>query len=157
MLVVKQLAIVGLIFSAVWLVFGTAIIRALFFPLAFLIFAVPFGEDLIPSLMEFTAEFTVMMVRLTSIPVYQEGLFFSLPSGNWSVVQACSGIRYLIATVALGSLYAYLTYTQLKKRLFFILISFIIPVVANGLRAFMIVMIGHLSGKVDPSVKTEIA
>jgi len=87
----------------------------------------------------------VAMLRLTGIPVFREGTFFSIPSGDWSVVEGCSGVRYLIASVTLGVIYAYLTYHRFWKRLLFILVSVIVPVIANGLRAYMIVMIAHLS------------
>jgi EpsI family protein len=83
---------------------------------------------------------------MTGIPVYRDGFFFSLPSGNWSVVEACSGFRYLIASFTLGVLYAYLTYRSLSKRLLFALAAIIVPIIANSLRAYMIVMLGHLSG-----------
>ena len=105
----------------------------------------PFGEGLVPSMMDFTADFTVALVKLTGIPVFREGLYFTLPTGSWSVVEACSGIRYLIASLTLGCLYSYLTYTSLKKRLIFIIVSIIVPIIANGLRAYIIVMLGHVS------------
>ena len=115
------------------------------FPLGFLFLMVPFGEDFVPFLMEYTASFVVMMLRLTGISVYREGLHFTLTSGNWSVVEACSGIRYLIASITLGLVYAYLNYASVLKRFVFILASILVPILANGLRAYMIVMIGHLS------------
>ena len=105
----------------------------------------PFGEALIPPLIDFTADFTVTALQLTGIPVYREGSFFTIPSGNWSVVEACSGLRYLIASFTLGALYAYLTYRSLKRRLIFIALSVIVPIIANGVRAYLIVMTGHLS------------
>ncbi|HEB97828.1 MAG TPA: exosortase A [Sedimenticola thiotaurini] len=145
-LVVQQLTLVAMLISGVWAIIGRRAAWAIAFPLAFLFFAVPMGENLIPPLMEFTATFTVEAIRLTGIPIYREGLFFSLPSGNWSVVEACSGVRYLIASVTLGTLYAYLTYHSLKRRLLFILVSILVPILANGLRAYGIVMMGHLSG-----------
>ena len=88
---------------------------------------------------------TLEALKLTGIPVYREGLWFSLPTGDWSVVKACSGVRYLIASVTLGVMYAYITYHTLWKRLLFILMSLVIPILANGIRAYIIVMIGHLS------------
>ena len=96
--------------------------------------------------MEFTAACTVWLIRLTGLTVYQEGLHFSLISGDWSVVEACSGINYLISSVTLGIVYAYLTYQYTWKRCFFILLSIAVPILANGGRAFLIVMIGHYSG-----------
>jgi len=145
-LVVKQLAFVGLLVLSIWATVGTPAARVLAFPIAFLFFAVPVGEALIHPLMTFTADFTVNLLRLTGIPVYREGTFFSIPSGDWSVAEACSGLRYLIASVTLGVLYAYLTYTRLWKRLLFVLISVAVPIIANGFRAYIIVMIAHLSG-----------
>jgi EpsI family protein len=83
---------------------------------------------------------------VTGIPVLRDGSNFSIPSGNWSVVEACSGVRYLISSFTLGCLYAYLTYRSTGRRLLFVLLSIVVPIVANGARAYMIVMLGHLSG-----------
>lgn len=143
--VVEQAAFVAVVVTVMAALVGGQVARFLAFPLLFLFFAVPMGEDLIPPMMEFTATFTVEALRLTGIPVYREGLWFSLPSGNWSVVEACSGVRYLIASVTLGVMYAYITYHTLWKRVLFVVMSAVVPVLANGVRAYMIVMIGHLS------------
>lgn len=144
-LVVQQLAMVAMLPAAVITVMGRRVAWALAFPLAFLMFGVPVGEGLIPPLMNFTADFTVAMLQLVGIPVYREGTFFTIPSGNWSVVEGCSGLRYVIASVTAGCLYAYLNYQSLGRRLLFIAASIAVPVLANGLRAFMIVMIAHYS------------
>lgn len=143
--VVAQYACIALLIAAIWGVLGLKVVRAIFFPLAFLLFAVPVGEFLIAPLMEFTADFTVKALQITGIPVYREGTFFSIPSGDWSVVEGCSGLRYLIASITLGVLYAYLTFRSWKRRLIFSIASLIVPVIANGFRAYMIVMIAHLS------------
>ena len=126
-------------------VLGVQVTRALAFPLLFLLFAVPFGEFIEPLMMEHTADITVAALRLTGIPVYREGQFFTIPTGNWSVVEACSGLRYLIASVTVGVLFAYLTYRSPARRALFIAASIVVPIVANWVRAYMIVMIGHLS------------
>jgi exosortase A len=144
-LVIEQYALVGILISVVWLMLGMRQFRALSFPLFFLLLMVPNGEGLIPPMMEFTADFTVAAVRLIGIPVYREGLFFNLPSGEWSVVEGCSGLRYLISSITLGLLYAYLTYRTLWKRVAFSLAAVIVPVFANGFRATMIVLIAHYS------------
>lgn len=142
----SQFSLVALIVLSVVAVHGWAVARAITFPLAFLFFAVPLGEFLVPSLMEGTADFTVLAVRASGIPVYREGLQFVIPSGTWSVVEACSGVRYLIASFMVGTLFAYLNYRSLGRRLAFVAVSLLVPIIANWLRAYMIVMIGHLSG-----------
>jgi exosortase A len=141
----EQIMLVFMVIMLVWSVLGHAAAKMLVFPLCFLFFAVPMGEDLVPPMMEFTATFTVWMLQVTGIPVYREGMFFVIPSGSWSIVEGCSGVRYLIASVTLGFLYAYLTYRSFWRRLAFVALSIAVPVIANGLRAYMIVMIGHLS------------
>ncbi|NKN34238.1 exosortase A [Marichromatium bheemlicum] len=143
--VIEQLALVGLCWTLVGLVLGRAMLRRLVFPLAFLLFAVPMGEGLIYPLMEFTAAFTVNLLRLTGIPVFWDGTFFSIPSGDWSVVEGCSGVRYLIASLFLGVIYAYLSYRSPWRRLAFIVLAAVVPLLANGLRAYLIVLIAHLS------------
>jgi len=145
-LVIQQLAVVSMMIIITLSVLGWQVCSQITFPLLFLFLAVPMGEELIPLLIEFTADFTVAMIQMTGIPVYREGAFFQLPTGSWSVVKACSGVRYLIASITLGCLYAYISYRSNLKRTIFIILSIVVPIIANGLRAFMIVMIGHYSG-----------
>jgi EpsI family protein len=83
---------------------------------------------------------------VSGIPVYREGLDFVVPSGRWSVVEACSGVRYLIASLTVGALFAYMNYRSIQRRIIFVLMALVVPVIANWLRAYMIVMLGHLSG-----------
>jgi exosortase A len=141
-----QLSFVAMLVLTVPALLGLAVTRAVIFPLGFLFFAVPIGEFAMPQLMEWTADFTVQALRLSGIPVYREGLQFVIPSGNWSVVEACSGVRYLIASVTVGTLFAYLNYQSTKRRVLFVIVSFLVPVLANWLRAYIIVMLGHFSG-----------
>lgn len=142
---VKHFALAAMFPLVVWAILGHNVARALLFPLGYLFFAVPVGEFLILPLMVLTADATVGLVRLSGIPVYREALEFSLPTGNWSVVEACSGVRYLIASLALGALYAHLMYRSFWRRVIFIAVSAAVPIGANILRAYMIVMIGHHS------------
>ena len=142
---VAQLAFTALLVALVPAIFGWAVTWTIGFALAFLFFAVPIGESLTPILMLWTADFTVGALHLSGIPVYREGQQFVIPSGSWSVVEACSGLRYLMASFMVGSLFAYITYTSTAKRLIFIAVSILMPIIANWVRAYMIVMLGHLS------------
>lgn len=143
---VTQLAFVALLVLTVPAVLGWSVTRLIIFPLGFLFFAVPIGEFVVPQFMEWTADFTVFALRLSGVPVFREGLQFVLPSGNWSVVEACSGVRYLIASLTVGTLFAYLNYQSAKRRILFVIVSILVPIVANWIRAYMIVMLGHFSG-----------
>jgi len=143
--IVRQYAFALTIPLAVLAVAGVTVARAIAFPLAFILFGVPVGESLIDPLIELTAAFTVDALRATGIPVLREGNNFSIPSGDWSVVEACSGLRYLISSFTLGCLYAYLTYRSTRRRVLFAIVALLLPILANGIRAYLIVMIGHTS------------
>lgn len=143
--VIKQFAVVGMLISSYWAILGDRVSLMIVFPLGYLFFMVPVGSDFVAPLMEFTATFSVYLIRLSGIAVFREGLNLTLSSGNWTVAEACSGINYLIASVSLGFVYAYLTFSSYWKRALFALLSIIVPILANGFRAYMIMMIGHFS------------
>lgn len=142
---VSQFALVGMVIALIWAVMGTAVLRAYAFPIFFLVFLVPFGEFLFPTMMDWTTEFVIGALRASGIPVYAEGRSLVIPSGNWQVVEGCSGVRYLIASVVVGSLYAYLNYRSTTRRVIFTAVAVVLPVIANWVRAWGIVMLGHFS------------
>jgi exosortase A len=144
--IVRQYALACMMPLTVIGLLGTRMARVIAFPLVFILLGVPVGEGLIAPLIDITAGFTIDALRLTGIPVLRDGNSFSIPSGNWSVVEACSGLRYLISSITLGCLYAHLSYRSRRRQLLFVLAATLIPIAANSVRAYMIVMIGHLSG-----------
>ena len=144
-LVVQQLAVVAMLQVLVFTVVGWPVTRVLLFPLGFLIFAVPFGEDLVRPLQDYTASFTVKALQLTGIPVFRDGWMIVVSTGVWEVAEACAGVRYVIPSVILGCLFAYYTYRTWARRLGFIAVCFVGAIVANGLRAYGIVMLAHLT------------
>ena len=129
----------------VWMVLGTEFILRFKFPFIFLVFTVPFGEQLVPLLQDVTAYMSVELLKISGIPIYREGLYLYIPNGTFLVAEACSGISFLIAAVALGTMYGYLNFNTRWKFFAFILLSFIVPIVANGMRAYGIVVIGYMS------------
>lgn len=144
-LVVSQFAVLLMLELGLIATVGLPITKRLLFPLGFAFFAVPAGEIFVPTMIDWTANFTIEALRLSGVPVYREGNSFIIPSGRWSVVEACSGIRYLIASFMGGTVFAYLTYRSTVRRLVFAAASLAVPIVANWLRAYMIVVLGHLT------------
>jgi len=143
--VVAQFALIFMLQAAIVTILGLQAARVLAFALAFLLFAVPFGEFLVPTLMDWTADFTIAALRATGVPVYREANYFTIPSGSWSVIEACSGIRYIIASLMVGTIYSAIAYRSALRRAVFLAASILVPIIANWLRAYMIVMMGHLS------------
>ena len=143
--VVSQFALVGMVYGALWSVLGDRVFRSMMGPLSFLLFAIPLGPSLVPILMEWTASSVVAGLRFSGIPVWQEGTNFVIPTGQWSVIEWCSGVRYLSVSTFAGSVFAYLTFTSWRKRAVFVAISVVLPIVANWVRAYTIVVVAHLS------------
>ena len=144
-LVVEQFAAVAMIPAAVLAVCGPRLTRQLAFPLAFLLFAVPFGRGLVPSLMQVSADIGTWALKVTGIPVYRSHMFISIPAGQFEVARACSGLNYFVTGLVLGVLYAYLTYAGWKKRMLCVLAFIVVPVIMNGVRIYVIVTISHLT------------
>lgn len=142
----QQLALVVLIDGLVWTFLGFPVVKVLSFPLLFLFFSVPAGDSLVPHLQTWTADFTVNALNFSGIPTVQDGFVLSTPSGSWQVAAACSGIRYLLASIVIGVLVAGVAYRSWKRRIAFLLLSALLPIGANAVRAYGIVVLAYLSG-----------
>jgi len=129
----------------IWFVIGNQAAKIIAFPLGFMLFSIPFGEQLIPYLQEITTDLAVPLLELTGIPVYRNGLYLDIPEGRFLVAEACSGISFLITSIVFGNLYAYVSFNKRHKRLFFVGISLVVPIIANALRVYGIVLIAHLT------------
>jgi exosortase A len=144
--VVQHFFLVAMIVSLIWGEIGTPAARVLGMPLAFLFFAVPMGDSLIPWLQDFSAWFAIKLLDLTRVPALLEGRIITIPGGTWEVAEACSGIRFLLASLTIGFVYAGIIYRRWGRRIAFLVASVLIPVLANGLRVYGIIVIDYLGG-----------
>ncbi|HVZ70375.1 MAG TPA: exosortase A [Rhizomicrobium sp.] len=141
----QQFALMAMAQVIMLALFGWPVYRVLMFPALFLFFLVPTGEYLVPPLQRFTTHFITTFLSLMRIPYYAEGTIIELANGRYQVEEACAGLRFLIATIALGALYAHLTYRKWSKIALFMLACFVVPVIGNGFRALGIVLLAHYS------------
>lgn len=145
----RQLAAMALMQLLFLAVLGWRMYRVLAAPLLYLFFLVPFGAFVTPALQNFTVHFVMSGLDLLGIPNFTDGMLIQIPEGNFYVAEACAGLRFLIASIAFGALYAVLMYRGIWKRLAFIALSTIVPVIANGFRALGIVTLGHALGSAE--------
>jgi exosortase A len=143
--IVQHFALIAILDAVVLTVMGVAAARALLFPLLFLFFCVPFGDSLVSPLQDITARFAVFALQLSRIPVLLEGRLITVPSGTWKVAEACSGVRYLIASLVLGTYLCYSVFHSWRRRLALMVSCAGIAVVANGLRAYVIILLGQFT------------
>ena len=142
---VQQFAMFGILQCLLLAVLGWRVYFALAFPFFYLIFLVPSGEQLVPAMQDFTTAFIAIGLDLIGIPNYVDGVFITIPTGSFHVAEACAGLRFLIASVAYGFLFADLIYRGWQRRAIFVVLSAAIPIIANGFRALGIVLIAHYS------------
>ncbi|MEX2496041.1 MAG: exosortase A [Woeseia sp.] len=139
--VIEFVAATLIIVALFWSIAGDAALSRMLFPLLLLLAAVPTGEFLVEPLMRATAEISAALLLLAGVPVFRDGQFFTLPGGSFEVADVCSGLRYLLAGVMASAAYAYVTYTSNRKRALFVAIAAVMLVVANGVRAFIVMYV----------------
>ena len=135
---------------------GWRMFLALSGPLLFLVFLVPFGAFITPALQSFTAGFIAAGLHLLGIPAYITELTIEISAGSFYVAEACAGLRFLIAAVAFGVFYALLNYRSPGRRVAFIAASIIVPILANGVRALGIVVLGNVLGSAEAAAADHV-
>ena len=137
-------------------VLGWRLFRTLAGPLLYLFFLVPFGAFITPVLQDFTAGFIQVGLRVLGIPAYITNLTIEISAGTFYVAEACAGLRFLIAAVAFGVFYALLNYRSPGRRAVFIGASIVVPILANGVRALGIVVLGNILGSAEAAAADHI-
>ncbi len=132
----RQLGAVLMLISTVPLFLGVKASAGLIFPLGYALLLVPFGQELVPPLQLITADITISLVELSGIRAAIDGVFIDTPAGLFEVAEACSGVQFLIAMVALGLLTANVCFKSWRRRVVFLAACVIVPIIANGIRAF---------------------
>lgn len=153
---IQQFAIVAMFQVLALAVLGGRVYRVLIGPMLFLFFLVPTGQILVPWLQDFAAHFAVAALRLSGIPVFGDGVMIEIPEGTFMVAEACAGLRFLVASVAFGVFFSWLIYRGIWRRLAFIALSIAVPIVANGLRCYGILLLAHLLGSAEAAVADHV-
>jgi exosortase A len=117
-------------------VLGLNVTRALLFPLAYMAFLVPFGDFMERPLQDLTVWMVMPLLHLFAVPASVDGVLISTPNGFFEVAEACSGSKFVIAMIAYGVLVANVCFVSWKRRAAFMAMALVVPILANGLRAF---------------------
>ncbi len=129
---------------------GKEITRIISFPLLFLIFMFPLPEAIISivsfPLKMFAAKAGVWIVGLLGIPIHGEGFNIFIPAGKLLVGNPCSGLRSLIAFMALGAVFAYLSHLTLVRKYILFFISIPIALLSNIIRVPILILVSYYWG-----------
>ena len=142
----RQLGAVVMLQGAALALLGPRVSAGLCFPLAYMLFLVPFGDELIPLLQSITARITMALLAVSGIPASLEGVFITTPTALFKVAEACSGVKFLIAMSAFAVLAANLCFRTWPRRAVFVAATLALAVLANGVRAWGTVIVAHYRG-----------
>ena len=142
----RQVGAVVMLQGAALALLGPRVSAGLCFPLAYMLFLVPFGDELIPLLQTITAWITMALLGVSGIPAVLEGVFITTPTALFKVAEACSGVKFLIAMSAFAVLAANLCFRTWPRRIVFVAATLALAVLANGVRAWGTVIVAHYRG-----------
>jgi exosortase D (VPLPA-CTERM-specific) len=133
-----RVSMIVLIFGLVWFLCGTAVVKTLRFPLAFLFLMLPLPgmihRTLTFPLQLFSSAGSVALLQAINIPVFREGNIIDIGTIQLQVAEACSGLRYVLPLFTLGVLLAYFGQKAWWKRLILAGAAIPIAVLANVAR-----------------------
>jgi len=137
-LFLSRVSFILLIAGAIVFFVGWSMLRAVLFPLCFLVLMVPipaivFSQITLP-LQILASKLAAGTLPICGVPVLREGNIINLPAMPLEVAQACSGIRSLMSLTTLAIMYGYLVERRVWVRVALALASIPIAVAANGLR-----------------------
>jgi exosortase len=128
------IALVGVI----WTLAGTAVLRALAFPLFILLFMIRIPlfvyQQMTFPLQIFASKVATVMLQILGIPVLRDGNILELPSGRLEVIEACSGIRSLLSLTFISLAYSYIFDHRTWMRPVLFVSAIPIAIAANSIR-----------------------
>jgi len=141
----RHLGLVVTLQGAVVALLGPQVARGLLFPLGYALFLVPFGEGLEPPLQAVTVAMVMPLLDAVGVPATQNGVLIHAGRYYFEVAEACSGAKFVIAMLAFGVLVADVCFVAWRRRALFLVAALVVPVIANGLRAFATIYAAHLT------------
>ena len=137
--VLSRTAIVVTMVGVVWTIAGTAMVRALLFPIFLLFFMVPIPlyvyQRMTIPLQNLATNLAAFGLDTLGIPVSQDGNVLTLPDQHsLDVVEACSGIRSLLSLTFLSLAYGRLFETRTWVKIALVLATVPIAIACNAAR-----------------------
>jgi EpsI family protein len=137
-----RLSMVLALGGLVHLLLGKRYLKALLFPLAYLLLMIPppylFVKQIAYHLRVFDAALAAGVVQALGIPIYRDSYFLHLPNITLEVADVCSGTASLFAMIALGTIYARFLPVRLHSKAVVMAGTIVFPVLANLFRIILV-------------------
>jgi exosortase A len=146
-LFLQRVSLIPMIAGGALYVVGRPVLRAILFPLAFLLLMIPLPGIIFNSiafpLQLLAAQLASSLMEACAVPVFREGNVMHLAAASLDVEEACSGIRSLVSLTTLGVLYSYIYYASWIPRLLLVVAVVPIAIAANVFRVTATGLLAH--------------
>jgi exosortase len=143
-------SLVLMIAGLVWALLGPAALRAAAFPIAFLLFMLPFPGPFVAQisylLKEVTVRFSAAAAQGLGAALQREGMNLYLQEGVLRIENPCSGLRSLISLLATGALFAYVQPGAAWRKGVLFLSAVPLAMLGNAARITALVLVAHYVG-----------
>jgi exosortase len=146
----SRLSLLVLLAGMILFLAGGKFLRAVSFPLGFLIFMIPlptivYNQITFP-LQLIASRFATFWLELFQVPVLRDGNVLVLSNYSLEVVEACSGIRSLMTLISLAVIYSY--FLEPRRWVRYVLVALMVPIaiVSNAIRIMGAGMMAHRFG-----------
>ena len=140
---IQQLLLPWIIWLFCYSLLGWNLAKQVAFPIGFLYFAIPFWDVFTVPLQYITTDVNGFLLSLVGVEAHIEDVFVTLSVGKFEIAGGCSGLRYLIISITLTTLYSYLNYTRAKSTIVLIISGILMALIANWVRVFIIILAGY--------------
>ncbi len=138
----ERIGLLGGIIGGTWYLLGPAVIQAKPFPFFFLVLAIPPPALLLDpvrmGLRRIATDLSSNVLLVLGVVAIPEGNTLSLGEHKLEVADACSGIRSLVAILAVAVLFAYLFRAGFWKGLLLMLTAIPVTILNNVLRIVVV-------------------
>lgn len=143
-------SMVVLLFGVALTFLGGRLTRALAFPIGYLVFMLTFPPVVVLqlgyALKNVAVELSTRAASLLGVGFERHGMSLIFPSGELRVENPCSGLRSMIALLAMGALLGALTPGPVWRRVALFVASVPIAILANAVRLTLIIIVAERAG-----------
>jgi exosortase len=148
---IEAFAMYGALISGAYLVFGGAVMRAIWFPLVYLAFALPPPDTVVAAVTQpikiAISSWAVSALHLLGYPVASSGVSIQIGQYQLLVAAACAGLNSIVTLTALCLLYVYLKHRSNVVAFIVIALAAIpVAVISNFVRVLALVLITYYFG-----------
>jgi len=148
--VFEQAALLPMLVGVLLVLLGRRHVKAMAFPLAFLVFMMPIPSSLTQTIAFkikiLATEGAVFLANLLWLPMLRQGSYIHFKDDHLLIGEVCGGLRSLIALLALGALLAHLSKSRAWARIGLFLMSVPVAIGANIFRIFFLCVVGYVFG-----------